>query len=145
MAKVLCSFYIFKQREQLQLHGMVMWKEMDLIVVIDDGCIHWDFTMYWVNQVAAWHYDSVSSAGVKIIDASRWETKISTHLLDSHPACSMCIQNLRQSIENNSYVVNETSVEVMQLKDFANFNNPMVDVSRSLQRTKVGDVPHQLI
>ena len=57
----------------------------------------------------------------------------------------MCIQNLRQSIENNSYVVNETSAEVMQLKDFANFNNPMVDVSRSLQRTKVGDVPHQLI
>lgn len=56
----------------------------------------------------------------------------------------MCIQNLRREIVNNSYNVNETSIKVMALRDLTDFNEPMVDVSRSLQQAKVGDVLRQL-
>ena len=67
-----------------------------------------------------------------------------TYLLNSLSACSMCIQNLRREIVNNSYNVNETSIKVMALRDLTDFNEPMVDVSHSLQQAKVGDVLRQL-
>ncbi|KAL9987042.1 hypothetical protein ACROYT_G001277 [Oculina patagonica] len=51
-------------------------------------------------------------------------------------ACSACIQNLRRTIVNTSHNVNETSVKVEGLKELTDYNQPMVEVSSSLQRTK---------
>jgi len=51
-------------------------------------------------------------------------------------ACSMCVQNLRGMIVNNSYNVNETDVKVHSLKELTDFNEPMVAVSSSLRQAK---------
>lgn len=52
-------------------------------------------------------------------------------------ACSMCIQNLRGMIANNSYNVNETDVKIHSLKELTDFNEPMVALSTSLRQAKV--------
>ena len=59
-------------------------------------------------------------------------------------ACSMCIQNLRGMIVNNSFNVNETDVKVHSLKELTDFNEPMVAVSSSLRQAKVCKFLRQL-
>jgi len=54
-----------------------------------------------------------------------------------YTACSMCVQNLRGMIVNNSHYVNETDVKVHSLKQLTDFNEPMVAVSSSLRQAKV--------
>lgn len=55
----------------------------------------------------------------------------------SYTACSMCVQNLRAMIVNNSGHVNETDVKVHSLKQLTDFSEPMVAVSSSLRQAKV--------